>query len=67
MSFFLVDEWIHQPTFEVASVKLFSVVLLPEDGLPTKPIKGSRGMLSESMMLRCIKPLEFLEASAGKD
>jgi hypothetical protein len=34
------------PTLEVASVKLFSVVLFPDEGLPTKPIKGSRGMVS---------------------
>ena len=47
------------PTFELASVKLggrqlgyeqaenahlFRVVLFPEDGLPTRPIRGSRGM-----------------------
>jgi hypothetical protein len=43
----MADEWIHQPTFEVASVKLFRVVLLPDDGLPTKPINGSRGILCE--------------------
>lgn len=40
----MMDEWIHQPTFEVASVKLLRVVLLPDDGLPTKPINGSRGI-----------------------
>jgi len=50
----------------VASVKLFKVVLLPEDGLPTRPIKGSRGIVSELMMLCNIKTLESLEASAGK-
>jgi hypothetical protein len=37
--------WLHQPTLELASVKLFNVVLLPLDGLPTNPIKGSRGMV----------------------
>ncbi len=35
----------HQPTFEVASVKLLSVVLLPLEGLPTRPINGSLGIL----------------------
>lgn len=29
---------------DVASVKLFKVVLFPDDGLPTRPIKGSRGI-----------------------
>jgi len=43
----MADEWIHQPTFEVASVKLLRVVLLPDDGLPTKPINGSRGISCE--------------------
>jgi hypothetical protein len=37
--------WLHRPTLELASVKLFNVVLLPLDGLPTNPIKGSRGIL----------------------
>ena len=32
------------PTLELASVKLLSVVDLPDDGLPTRPIRGSRGM-----------------------
>jgi hypothetical protein len=36
--------WIHPPTLELASVKLFNVVLLPLDGLPTNPINGSRGI-----------------------
>jgi hypothetical protein len=31
----------------VASVKLFRVVLLPAEGLPTRPIKGSRGIVDE--------------------
>ena len=29
-----------------ASVRLFNVVLLPEEGFPTRPIRGSRGMVS---------------------
>ena len=29
---------------EVASVRLFNVVLLPEEGLPTRPMRGSRGI-----------------------
>lgn len=33
------------PTLDVASVKLFSVVLLPAEGLPTRPINGSLGIL----------------------
>lgn len=37
-------ESIHAPTFDVASVRLFSVVLFPEEGLPTRPIRGSRGI-----------------------
>lgn len=37
--------WFHRPTLELASVKLFSVVLLPLEGLPTNPIKGSRGIV----------------------
>lgn len=36
----------HKPTLDVASVKLFNVVLLPLEGLPTSPIKGSRGILA---------------------
>ena len=34
------------PTLAVVSVREFRVVDLPEDGLPTRPISGSRGMLS---------------------
>ena len=34
------------PTLDVASVKLLSVVLFPDEGLPTRPINGSRGMVS---------------------
>jgi len=37
------------PTLEEASVKLFNVVLLPEDGLPTRPINGSRPMMWHAM------------------
>lgn len=33
------------PTLDVASVKLLSVVDLPLEGLPTRPMRGSRGML----------------------
>jgi hypothetical protein len=35
----------YPPTLEVASVRLFNVVLLPDEGLPTRPIRGSRGIL----------------------
>lgn len=44
----------HPPTLAVESVKLFNVVLLPEEGLPTSPIRGSRGMLCDR---RQFKPL----------
>ena len=33
------------PTFAVVSVKLLRVVDLPDDGLPTRPINGSRGIV----------------------
>ena len=33
------------PTLDVASVRLFKVVLLPDDGLPTRAMSGSRGIL----------------------
>lgn len=65
MPFLLADEWIHQPTFDVASVKLFRVVLLPEDGLPTRPIKGSRGISSELIMLGNIKLRNFSRLARG--
>ena len=32
------------PTLDEASVRLLSIVLLPLEGLPTRPINGSRGM-----------------------
>lgn len=32
------------PTLDEASVKLFRVVLFPAEGLPTSPMRGSRGM-----------------------
>jgi hypothetical protein len=35
----------HAPTLELASVRLLSVVLLPLEGLPTRPIRGSRGIV----------------------
>ena len=36
---------VHAPTLEVASVKLFKVVDLPLEGFPTRPIRGSRGIM----------------------
>jgi hypothetical protein len=33
------------PTFAVVSVRELRVVDLPDEGLPTSPISGSRGML----------------------
>jgi hypothetical protein len=44
----------YPPTLEVASVKLFNVVLLPDEGLPTRPMRGSRGILG------CVELLKFL-------
>ena len=35
-----------EPTFEVASVRELRVVDFPEDGFPTKPIRGSRGIVT---------------------
>lgn len=32
----------YRPTFEEASVRLFRVVLLPAEGFPTRPMRGSR-------------------------
>lgn len=40
------------PTFEVASVKLFNVVDLPDEGLPTKPMRGSRGMIDHLIIFK---------------
>lgn len=39
------DQSQNVPTLEDASVRLFRVVDFPEDGLPTKPIKGSLPIL----------------------
>lgn len=36
---------VYQPTFDDASVRLFNVVDLPEEGFPTRPIRGSRGII----------------------
>ena len=48
----------HRPTLELASVKLFSVVLLPLDGLPTNPIKGSRGIVRVvGLIVVCLRSL----------
>lgn len=44
----VASEGQNPPTLEVASVKLLSVVLLPADGLPTRPIRGSRGILQST-------------------
>lgn len=38
------------PTLLVASVNELRVVLLPEEGLPTRPIRGSRGMLTDCVV-----------------
>ncbi len=44
----------HGPTLELASVKLFRVVLFPLEGLPTNPIRGSRGMVADSVRFRML-------------
>lgn len=36
---------LNPPTLDVASVKLLRVVLLPAEGLPTRPTNGSRGIV----------------------
>lgn len=59
------------PALAVASVKLFRVVDLPDEGLPTRPINGSRGILkrvsyrdgSICYAMRCVlPPAEMLES-----
>lgn len=42
----------HPPTLDVASVKLLRVVLLPDEGFPTRPINGSRPMMKKRRMCR---------------
>lgn len=37
----------YRPTLDEASVKLLRVELLPAEGLPTRPMRGSRGMASK--------------------
>lgn len=48
----LVNEDENPPTLEEASVKLLSVVLLPAEGLPTRPMRGSRGMVRSLYFVR---------------
>jgi len=36
---------VYKPTLEDASVRELSVVLFPDEGLPTRPMRGSRGMI----------------------
>lgn len=38
----------YPPTLDVASVSELSVVLLPDDGLPTMPMSGSRAILAKA-------------------
>lgn len=44
----------YRPTLEVASVREFSVLDLPALGFPTRPIKGSRGILNCVSLLKMI-------------
>lgn len=41
------------PTFAVVSVRLLSVVLLPDEGLPTRPMRGSRGIMVVAVLQYC--------------
>ena len=41
-------QWDDIPTLAVVSVRLFSVVDLPLEGLPTRPMRGSRGIVEIS-------------------
>ena len=43
--------WHYLPTLEVASVRLFSVVDFPDEGFPTRPMRGSRGIEAASCAL----------------
>lgn len=43
----MLEEGLDRPTLEEASVREFSVELLPALGLPTRPINGSRGISRE--------------------
>lgn len=38
---------LYQPTLEEASVRLLRVELFPAEGLPTRPMSGSRGMVGD--------------------
>ena len=49
------------PTFAVVSVRELRVVDLPDEGLPTRAMRGSRGMLTKwrrcgegQLLLRCL-------------
>lgn len=65
------DKEVYSPTLEVASVKLFNVVLFPDEGLPTRPMRGSRGMVSEGeqrliqLLHPCVVALEILSIRYG--
>jgi len=48
------------PTLDDASVKLFSVLDLPALGLPTSPIRGSRGIASQGFVVRKARYLSSL-------
>jgi hypothetical protein len=59
----LVEVLFHPPTLDVASVRLLSVVLFPAEGLPTRPIKGSRGIMAVCAREQTLRT----EKSAGGD
>lgn len=52
------------PTLELASVRELRVVDLPLEGLPTRPIRGSRGMV-EVWRLRARAVTQKREGAVG--
>lgn len=54
------------PTFAVVSVRLFRVVDFPLEGLPTRAIKGSRGIMM-SGLARCLRLRAAGAIDGGED
>lgn len=52
----------YRPTLDEASVKLLRVELLPAEGLPTRPMRGSRGMASKERDLSTGGPSMYYNA-----
>jgi len=53
------------PTLEVASVRLLRVVDLPEEGLPTRAIRGSRGIVRTRRNGRDVRVWQDLVGDRG--